>query len=204
MAQVIARVVVLALSTATALGAQLDSTRTAAARALVPGLAAEIRSHAESYLVARDTAARHLEAGRLSCNADAVEFVLAVLPAEPEPSIRKDFLICMLLPWWQGSAHVDQVLLELLGTDPDTGVIARAAQTLRSHMATRIRRTIEQRREATPGAADAALARVLGNLEEEWTLQESALLFPRFLREPPPVFAVPETKGMRQVRVVAF
>ncbi len=204
MAQVIARVLVLAVSTATVLGAQLDSARTTAARALVPGLPAEIRSHAESYLVARDTAARHLEAGRLACSADAVEFVLAVLPAEPEPSIRKDFFICMLLPWWQGSAHADQVLLELLGTDPDTGVIARAAGTLRSHMATRVRRTIEQRRDATPGAPDPALARVLGNLEEEWTLLESALLFPKFLREPPPVFAVPETKGMRQVRVVAF
>ena len=77
MAQVIARVLVLAVSTATALGAQLDSTRTAAARALVPALPSEIRGHAESYLVARDTAARHLEAGRLSCNADAVEFVLS-------------------------------------------------------------------------------------------------------------------------------
>ena len=203
MAQVIARVLVLAVSTATVLGAQLDSARTAAARAVLPALPAEIRGHAESYLAARDTAARHLEAGRLACNADAVEFVLAVLPAEPEPSIRKDF-ICMLLPWRQGSAHADQVLLELLGTDPDTGVIVRAAGTLRSHMATRIRRTIEQRREATLTASDAALSRLLGDLEEEWTLQESALLFPRFLREPPPVFAVPETKGMRQVRVVAF
>src|SRR6266568_5056270 len=133
MAKVIARVLVLAVSTATVLGAQLDSTRTAAARALLPALPAEIRGHAESYLVARDTAARHLEAGRLACNADAVEFVLAVLPTEPEPSIRKGFFICMLLPWWQGSAHADQVLLELLGTDPDTGVIARAAQMLRSH-----------------------------------------------------------------------
>src|SRR6266516_3040717 len=203
MAQVIARVLVLAVSTATVLGAQLDSARTAAARAVLPALPAEIRGHAESYLAARDTAARHLEAGRLACNADAVEFVLAVLPAEPEPSIRKDF-ICMLLPWRQGSEHADQVLLELLGTDPDTGVIVRAAGTLRSHMATRIRRTIEQRREATLTASDAALSRVLGDLEEEWTLQESAMLFPRFLREPPPVFAVPETKGLRQVRVVAF
>src|SRR5437763_16386645 len=136
MAQVIARVLVLAVSTATVLGAQLDPTRTAAARAFVPALPAEIRGHAESYLVARDTAARHLEAGQLACNADAVEFVLAVLPAEPEPSIRKDFLICMLLPWWQGSAHADQVLLELLGPDPDTAGIARAAQLPRRHTAT--------------------------------------------------------------------
>src|SRR5438093_12377804 len=100
MAQVIARVLVLAVSTATVLGAQLDSTRTAAARALVPGLAAEIRSHAESYLVARDTAARHLEAGRLAGNADAVRFRLAVLPAEPGPSLRKDFFSCRLPPCW--------------------------------------------------------------------------------------------------------
>src|SRR5437762_14210412 len=104
MAKVIGRVLVLALSTATALGAQLDSRRTAAARALVPGLAAEIRSHAESYLVARDTAARHLEAGRLACNADAVEFVLAVLPAEPEPSLRKGFFIRLVVLWCVGGA----------------------------------------------------------------------------------------------------
>ena len=203
MARVVAGVLVLAVSTATMLEAQLDSARTVAAQALVPALPSDIRSHAESYLAAHDTAARHLEAGRLACNADAVEFVLAVLPAEPEPNIRKGFFICMLLPWWQGSAHADQVLLELLGTDPDTGVVARAAQTLRSHMATRVRHIVE-RREATPSTSDTALSRLLGNLEEEWTLQESALLFPRFLREPPPVFAVPEAKGLRQVRVVAF
>src|SRR3989442_1278364 len=204
MSKIVAHVLVLAVTTATVLGAQLDSTRTAAARALVPALPPGIRTHAESYLVARDTAARHLEAGQLSCNADAVEFVLAVFPAEPEPSIRKELFICMQLPWWQENVHANQMLLDVLGTDPDTGVIARAAQTLRSHMATRIRRAIEQRREATPRTTDAALSRLLGNLEEEWTLLESALLFPRFLREPPPVFAVPETKGLRQVRVVAF
>src|SRR5260370_9696032 len=147
MTNTIARVLLLAAATAASLGAQLDSTRPAAARAVLQRLPAEIRSHADSYLVARDTAARRLEAGRLACNADAVEFVLAVLPAEPEPSIRKGFFICMLLPWWQGNAHADQVLLELLGTDPDTGVIAGVARTRRSHMATRIRRPIERRGE---------------------------------------------------------
>jgi len=204
MAKIVARVLALAVSTATMLGAQLDSTRTAAARALLPTLPSEIRSHAESYLTARDTAARHLEAGRLACNAAAVEFVLAVIPAESEPSIRKELFICMRLPWWQENVHANQVLLDVLSADQDTGVIARAAATLRSQMATRIRRAIEQRREATPRTPNAALQRMLGNLEEEWTMLEGALLFPKFLREPPPLFAVPETKGLRQVRVVAF
>src|SRR5256884_6561021 len=110
MSKIVANVLVLAITTATVLGAQLDSTRTAAARALVPALPAEIRGHAESYLVARDTAARHLEAGQLACNAHAVEFVLAVLPAEPEPSIRKDFPTCLPLPWWPGRPQARQVL----------------------------------------------------------------------------------------------
>src|SRR5258707_1586263 len=204
MAKIIARVLILAISTAKVVGAQLDSTRTAAARALLPTLPSEIRGHADRYLTARDTAARHLEAGRLACNAEAVEFVLAVFPAEPEPSIRKELFICMQLPWWQENVHANQMLLEVLGNDPDTGVIAGATAALRSHMATRIRRAIEQRREATPRTPDAALSRMLGNLEEEWTVLESALQFPKFLREPPPVFAVPETRGLRQVRVVAF
>src|SRR5436190_24309898 len=109
MSKIVADVLVLAVTTATVLGAQLDSTRTAAARALLPALPAEIRGHAESYLAARDTAARHLEVGRLACNADAVDFVLAVLPAEPEPSIREGF-VCLLSPWFEGGTRFEWVL----------------------------------------------------------------------------------------------
>src|SRR3989442_14423290 len=121
MSKIVAYVLALAVTTATVLGAQLDSTRTAAARALVPALPPGIRTHAESYLVARDTAARHLEAGQLSCNVDAGEFVLAGFPAEPEPTIRKELFIFMQLPWGQENWHAKPKLLEVLCPDPDTG-----------------------------------------------------------------------------------
>jgi len=200
-----------AISTAALLGmvvptlpAQIDSARAASARALLPPLPEEIRSHAERYLTAQDTAARRPEVGQLACREEAIDFVIAVLPAEPDPNLRKTFLICMELPQWQGKPRLDQALLGILATDPDTGVIARASETLRNHVTGAARRVLEQRRDRLPGNADSVLARELGNLEEEWGMLQSGLAFPKFLREPPPVFAVPETKGLRQVRVVAF
>src|SRR5258707_14309891 len=98
MAKIIARVLILAISAAKVVGAPLDSTRTAAARALLPTLPSEIRGHADRYLTARDTAARHLEAGRLSCNRETGEFVLPVVPAEPVPSFWKGVFIPIQIP----------------------------------------------------------------------------------------------------------
>ncbi len=199
------------------LGARPDSgSTTAAARAMLPMMAPEARSHAERYLAAsQDSVARATEADWLASHAGGADFVLAVVRTEPIASIRRKVLVhisdAQYVPeksYWNTNAHADSVLASMIATDPDTNVINRASEVLHRRQSRWVWMGITHALAAVNGPAagpsDDTRWRVLARLQEEWGQSRFAVTLPGFLRQPPSVFAVPEARGKTHIRVVAF
>ena len=135
----------------------------------------------------------------------ALRFVMAVLPLEPDPLMRRNLIGILQLQGDSAGDDVNRSLVERVRMDPDSVVIVAAARALRTMalrraglaqaLATRIKEDRER--------GDTILLPLLLEAEEGYVHDERDIDAPAFVRTPGPPFRVP-VRGTLPLRVLAF
>jgi hypothetical protein len=164
-------------------------------------LRAELRPKGQELLVESDDLKRVRLATDL-VRADAagvVEFLLAVLSADPSARVR--FAIIDNLGRLN-DPRVREALERHTTTDPDVGVSRLALERLRAQRNQEMRELLRRRIDLARNKGDEAGLRLLVGEDERWISLVRGIMLPAFMRVPPAAFSLkPEDKP---IRVLAF
>ena len=164
-------------------------------------LKAELRAKGEELVAQNDEGQRARLASELSRAdaAGAMEFLLAVLSADPSARVRYaivDNLGRLSHP------KVREALERHAATDPDVAVAKLALERLRAQRNIEMRALLIRRMELARDKGDEAGLRQLAQEHERWISLVRGTMLPSFMRTPPAVFAVKADD--KPIRVLAF
>ena len=164
-------------------------------------LKTELRAKGQELIAQGDESQRAKLAIEL-IRADAagtVEFLLAVLSADPSARVRYAIVDNL---GRLSDGRVRDALGRHAATDPDVGVARLALERLRTQRSLEMRELLRRRIELARSKGDDAGLRLLGEEDERWISLIRGTMLPSFLRVPPALFSLkPEDKP---IRVLAF
>ena len=164
-------------------------------------LKAELRAKGQELLAEADDVKRVKLATDLvrADAAGAMEFLLAVLSADPSARVR--FAIIDNLGRLS-DPRVREALERHTATDPDVGVARLALERLRTQRSQEMRDLLRRRIDLARSKSDDAGLRLLVGEDERWISLVRGVMLPAFMRVPPATFSLkPEDKS---IRVLAF
>ena len=168
------------------------------------GLSTAGRNAATAYITGPDSAARRA-LGVLRADPASLPFVIAVLPGEPLPDVRRSLIAILVARSNAAAVDVRTPLQNVVRTERDSIVLKSAIEALR---VTALRQTglpslFASRIAAARAAGDTALVPMLLEADESFVHAERPIHAPAFVRTPPQPFAV--TVASRSAyRVLAF
>jgi tartrate-resistant acid phosphatase type 5 len=174
------------------------------ANRLLAGASANARQAAAAYLAGPDSVARRAVSA-LRADPAALPFVIAVLPIEPLPEVRRSLIAAI-----QGSPNpagldVRTPLQNVVRTDRDAFVVRSAIEALRvmALRQTALPSVLAERIASARRSGDTAIVEMLLEADEAFVHALRPIHAPAFVRTPPAPFAVSVPVGS-SYRVLAF
>jgi len=172
-----------------------------AADARLDKLPPALREQGQAILKQTDERERARLAGDLARKdaAGAMEFLLAVLAADPAHRVRSAIVDRM---GRYSHPQVRQALERQVLSDSDTDVALLALERLRAQQAQDLAKLLRQRLEQARTKNDEAALRQLAREQERWISLVRGAMLPAFLRVTPPLFSLKAED--QPIRVLAF
>ena len=164
-------------------------------------LKAELRAKGQALIGQSDEVQRAKLATELirTNAADAAEFLLAVLSADPSARVRYAIVDNL---GRLSDGRVREALERHAATDPDVGVARLALERLRAQRSLEMRALLRRRIDLARSKGDDAALRLLGEEDERWISLVRGTMLPSFMRVPPPLFSLKADD--KPIRVLAF
>jgi hypothetical protein len=171
---------------------------------LVAAMAPPTRDAANAYIAGPDSSARRA-LGALRADPAALPFVLAMLPREPLPDVRRGLIGIIQVSENRAGLDVRTPLQNAVRTERDSLVLKSAIEALRvmALRQTQLPSLFAARIADARAAGDTALVPLLLEADESFVHAERPIHAPAFVRTPPPRFAA-EVPVRAPYRVLAF